>query len=73
MNERARIITEQALPLPAEEREELYETLLISLQEASEEDEAGFIKEICSRREAYKSGEMPARPFEEILRERLAK
>ncbi len=54
MNERVRIITEQALALPASERERLCEALL-------------------SRREAYKSGELSARPFEEILRERPAK
>jgi hypothetical protein len=71
MNERAKIIAEQALALPAEEREELCETLLISLQ--GEQDEAEFAEEIRRRREAFKAGEMSARPFEDILRERLAR
>ncbi len=73
MNERAKIIAEQALALPADEREELCEALLISLQNASEQDEAEFAEEIRRRREAFKAGEMSARPFEDILRERLAK
>ena len=64
MNERAKIITEQALALSAEERERLYETLLL---------EADFREEIRSRREAFLSGEMSARPFEDILRERPGK
>ncbi len=51
----------------------LYETLLLSLQERSERDEADFREEIRSRREAFLSGEMSARPFEDILRERLGK
>ncbi len=71
MSERAKIITEQALALPREERERLCETLLLSLQERSERDEADFREEIRSRREAFLSGEMSARPFEDILRERL--
>ncbi len=74
MTERARIITEQALGLPASERERLYEALLISLQgSATEEDEAAVREEVRSRREAFKSGEMSARPFEEVLLERSAK
>ena len=64
MNERAKIITEQALALSAEERERLYETLLL---------EADFREEIRSRREAFLSGEMSARPFADILRERPGK
>ena len=48
----------------AEERERLYETLLL---------EADFREEIRSRREAFLSGEMSARPFEDILRERPGK
>ena len=73
MNERAKIITEQALALTAEEREHLYETLLLSLQDKNERDEAEFREEIRSRREAFLSGEMAARPFADILSERLAK
>ena len=64
MSERAKLITEQALALSAEERERLYETLLL---------EADFREEIRSRREAFLSGEMSARPFEDILRERPGK
>ncbi len=73
MNERAKIITEQALTLSAEERERLYEILLLSLQEGSERDDAEFRDEIRSRREAFLSGEISARRFEDILRERLDK
>jgi hypothetical protein len=73
MNERAKIITEQALALSAEERERLYEALLLSLQEGSARDEAEFRDEIRSRREGFLSGEITARPFEDILRERLDK
>ncbi len=73
MNERAKIIAEQALSLPASEREQLCETLLLSLQDLSEQDEAEFRKEIRRRREAFQSGGMSARPFEDILGERLAK
>jgi hypothetical protein len=47
MNERVRIITEQALALPASEREQLCEALLISLQGgATEEDEARLREEV---------------------------
>ena len=46
MSERAKLITEQALALSVEERERLYETLLLSLQEGSEQDEAEFREEI---------------------------
>lgn len=73
MSGRAKIITEQALALTAEERERLYETLLLSLQDKNERDEAEFREEIRSRREAFLSGEMSARPFADILRERLVK
>ncbi len=74
MTERVRIITEQALALPADERERLCEALLMSLQgSATEEDEAALREEIERRREAYKAGELSARPFEDILQERLAK
>ncbi len=74
MTERVRILTEQALALPASERERLCEALLISLQgSVNEEDEAALREEVQRRREAYKSGELSARPFEEILEERLAK
>jgi hypothetical protein len=51
--------------LSAEERERLYETLLVSLQEGSDRDEAEFRDEIRSRREAFLSGEISARPFAE--------
>ena len=57
MNERSKFITEQAVALSADERERLYETLLLSLQERSERDEADFREEIRSRREAFLSGE----------------
>ena len=74
MNDRVRIITEQALALPADERERLNEALLISLQSGvTPEDEAALREEIQRRREAYRSGELSARPFEDILQERLAK
>jgi hypothetical protein len=73
MNERSELVTEQALALSAEERERLYETLLLSLQEGSERNEADFRDEIRSRREAFLSGEMSARCFEDILRERRGK
>jgi hypothetical protein len=45
----------------------------LSLQGGSEQDETEFKEEIQRRRQAFKSGEMPARPFEEILRKRLGK
>jgi putative addiction module component (TIGR02574 family) len=73
MNDRAKVITEQALSLSFSERERLYEELLLSLQDVGEQDEAEFKEEIRRRREAVKSGAMSARPFEDILRERLAK
>jgi putative addiction module component (TIGR02574 family) len=73
MNERAKVITEQALSLSARERERLHEDLLLSLQDGGEQDEAEFKEEIRRRREAFKSGQMLARPFEDILSERLGK
>jgi putative addiction module component (TIGR02574 family) len=73
MTEREKLITEQALSLSASERERLGEALLISLLDVNEQDGTAFREEIQRRREAYKAGEMTARPFEDILRERLAK
>ncbi len=72
MNERAKIITEQALALSASEREALQEALLVSLGDVSEQEETEFREELRGRREAYKAGEISARPFEDILRERLS-
>ncbi len=73
MTDREKHITEQALSLTASERERLCEALLVSLQDGSEQDAAEFREEIRRRREAYRAGELVARPFEDILRERLAK
>ena len=58
MSERAKLITEQALALSVEERERLYETLLLSLQEGSEQDEAEF-RELGTRRASAETNNVP--------------
>jgi putative addiction module component (TIGR02574 family) len=73
MNDKVKIITEEALALPPDERERLYEALLVSLETPPQEEEAELASEIRARREAFAAGEMPARPFDEILEERLWK
>jgi hypothetical protein len=70
MQDSLRHITEQALALSPGERETLQEILLLSLTALTETEEADFIAEITDRREAFLRGELPARPFADILSER---
>ncbi|MBC8051016.1 MAG: addiction module protein [Chitinophagales bacterium] len=73
MSARVNTIREQALSLPPEERERLYEALLVSLDGRSDQDHADFIAELRERRKAFVNGELTARPFDKILIERLRK
>jgi Putative addiction module component len=66
MNERVKSIFAEAQKLAPEEREELAELLLATIDVDPEIDRA-WADEIVDRVEAHERGEMPARPASEIL------
>ena len=58
-----------ALALPPEDRARLAERLLLSLDDEAEEIEAAWIAEVQDRLARYRSGELDARPIEEVMAE----
>jgi putative addiction module component, TIGR02574 family len=60
-------ILKDALTLPADERAELIDTLLSSLDEPDREIDALWVKEANARIEAYDRGELKAIPIAEVL------
>jgi putative addiction module component (TIGR02574 family) len=67
MNERAKIITEQALSLPREEQEALYHALAESLGLPDGSIEEAWLDEAESRIEAYDRGELSSVTLEEMI------
>lgn len=60
-------ILKDALTLPADERAELIDTLLSSLDEPDREIDALWVKESNARLDAYDRGELKAIPLADVL------
>ena len=72
MNERAKIITEQALALPREEQAAIYRALAESLGKPDTLDDDAWYDEAEDRLAAYDRGEIPSVTLDEIAaRKRL--
>jgi putative addiction module component (TIGR02574 family) len=67
MNERAKIIAEQALALPREEREELCRALAESLCKPEAGIDEAWLDEAEDRLAAYDRGEIASVTLDEIL------
>jgi putative addiction module component (TIGR02574 family) len=67
MSERTKIITEQALALPREEQEALYQTLAESLGLPDSPIEEAWLDEAEARLEVYDHGEISSVTVEELV------
>ena len=67
MNERAKIITEQALALPREEQEAIYRALAESLGKSDEFVDEAWYDEAEDRLAAYDRGEIPFVTLDEMI------
>ena len=70
MNERAKLITEQALALPREEREVIYRALAESLGKSDEFVDEAWYDEAEVRLAAYDRGEIPSVTLDELIEAR---
>lgn len=70
MNERAKIITEQALALPREEQEAIYRALAESLGKPDMTVDDAWYDEAEDRLAAYDRGEIPSVTLEEMIEAR---
>jgi putative addiction module component (TIGR02574 family) len=68
MNAKIRALTEEARLLTPEERIELIEELLSSLNPTDPEIDRLWAEEARDRLAAYQRGELEAKPYEEILK-----
>ncbi|MGH6737241.1 MAG: addiction module protein [Methyloceanibacter sp.] len=68
MNAKVKALSEEARQLTLEERLELVEDLLSSLHPTDPEIDRLWAEEARDRLDAYRRGELKARPFEEILK-----
>ena len=66
MNERIRLLSEEAAKLTPEERLELVERINLTLLDRQEEIDGAWDKEVERRMEAYRRGEMKSYTWEEI-------
>jgi putative addiction module component (TIGR02574 family) len=67
MNERAKIITEQALALPRNEQEELYRALAASLGKPDAAVDEAWLDEAEDRLAAYDRGEIGSVTLDEMI------
>jgi putative addiction module component (TIGR02574 family) len=70
MNERAKIITEQALALPRDEQEVLYRALAESLGKPDAAIDEAWLDEAEDRLAAYDRGEVASVTLEEMIASR---
>ena len=70
MNERAKLITEQALALPREEQEAIYHALAESLGIPDSAVDDAWYDEAEDRLAAYDRGEIPSVTLEEMIEAR---
>jgi putative addiction module component (TIGR02574 family) len=73
MNERVRILCEEAAKLTPEERVELVERISLTLLDRQTEIDEAWDREAASRFEAYDRGEMGSVSWEEIKKRRASK
>jgi putative addiction module component (TIGR02574 family) len=66
MNERVRILSEEAAKLTPEERVELVERINLTLLDRQAEIDGAWDREAARRMEAYRRGEMKSANWEEI-------
>ena len=66
MNERVKILSEEAAKLTPEERVELVERINLTLLDRQAEVDAAWDKEIKRRMDAYRRGEVKTYTWEEI-------
>ena len=66
MNERVRILSEEAAKLTPEERVELVERINLTLLDRQAEIDDAWDREAARRMEAYRRGEMKSHSWEEI-------
>ncbi|MGO9174210.1 MAG: addiction module protein [Rhodomicrobium sp.] len=67
MNERARVITEQALALPRDEQEELFRALAESLGKPDAAIDEAWLDEAEDRLAAYGRGEIASVTLDEMI------
>jgi putative addiction module component (TIGR02574 family) len=67
MNERAKIITEQALALPRDEQEELYRALAENLGKPDAVGDEAWLDEAEDRLAAYDRGEIGSITLDEMI------
>jgi putative addiction module component (TIGR02574 family) len=65
-------LLKRALALPVEERAALANTLLDSLEDAQESEQAAWDKEVARRMQDLKAGKAVTVPWEELHQELLA-
>lgn len=68
MSDAAKVLINQALELPAQERAVVAEQILLSLDKPDAELDAIWASEAETRLSAYKSGKEPAIPLAEALK-----
>jgi putative addiction module component (TIGR02574 family) len=73
MNERAKVITEQALALPRDEQEALYRALAESLGKPDDGIEEAWLDEAEDRLAAYDRGEIASVTLDEMIAARKAR
>ena len=73
MNERVRILSEEAAKLTPEERVELVDLIDLTLLDRQEEIDDAWDREAQRRFEAYDRGEIASVSWEEIKRRRAAR
>lgn len=73
MNERAKIITEQALALPRDEQEELYRALGESLGKSDAAIDEAWLDEAEDRLAAYDRGEIGTVTLDEMIAARKSR
>jgi putative addiction module component (TIGR02574 family) len=66
MNERVRLLSEEAAKLTPEERVELVERINLTLLNRQDEIDEAWDKEVERRMEAYRRGEMKSFSWQEI-------
>ncbi|MFZ1109371.1 MAG: addiction module protein [Rhodomicrobium sp.] len=73
MNERVRLLSEEAAKLTPEERLELVEVINLSLLRSDDEAADAWDREAADRFGAYDRGEMQALSWEEVKQRRASK
>ena len=73
MNERVRILSEEAAKLTPEERVELVERINLTLLDRQAEIDGAWDREAADRFDAYDRGEMASLSWEEVKKRRASR